>query len=101
MSEVKIIRLGKAAQEFNVSTDTIVNFLAKKNLPIENSNNSKLTPEMYELLKEQYQGDKQDKEKANQIEIGIASKIATAQEQAKAMEKKEKERIEKEKDKLK
>lgn len=98
MSEVKIIRLGKAAQEFNVSTDTIVNFLAKKNLPIENSNNSKLTSEMYELLKEQYQGDKQDKEKANQIEIGIASKIATAQEQAKAMEKKEKERIEKEKE---
>ena len=100
MSEIKI-RLGKAAREFNVSSATIVEFLAQKGLPIENSDNSKLTPEMYELLKEKYQLDKDSKEKASQIEIGYASKIASDKEKKEALEKKEKERLEKEKEKAK
>ncbi|MBO4580929.1 MAG: translation initiation factor IF-2 [Bacteroidales bacterium] len=95
------IRLGKAAREFNVSSATIVEFLAQKGLPIENSDNSKLTPEMYELLKEKYQLDKDSKEKASQIEIGYASKIASDKEKKEALEKKEKERLEKEKEKAK
>ncbi|MBO4739690.1 MAG: translation initiation factor IF-2 [Bacteroidales bacterium] len=72
-----IPRLGKAAREFNVATSTIVEFLQSKNFQVEDSINSKLTAEMYDLLVEKYQTDKAVREKANQIEIGTASKAAT------------------------
>ncbi len=78
MSEEKKIipRLGKAAREFNVATSTIVEFLQSKNFQVEDSTNSKLTAEMYDLLVEKYQTDKAVREKANQIEIGTASKAS-------------------------
>ena len=77
--ERKIIpRLGKAASEFNVATMTIVEFLSKKGFTVEDSINTKLTSDMYELLTVAFQTEKSIKEEAQRLEIGTALKAATA-----------------------
>lgn len=70
MSEVsKSTRLGKAAQEFNVGMNTIVEFLHKKGIKIDNNANTKLTPEAYALLVKEYQSEKTVKEVSKKIEL--------------------------------
>ena len=51
----KSTRLGKAAQEFNVGVPTIVEFLHKKGIKIDNNPNTKLPSEVYALLVKEYQ----------------------------------------------
>jgi len=70
MSEVgKSTRLGKAAQEFNVGVPTIVEFLHKKGIKIDNNPNTKLAPEVYSLLMKEYQSEKTVKEFSQKIEL--------------------------------
>ncbi|KAF0201465.1 MAG: translation initiation factor [Bacteroidetes bacterium] len=70
MSEVgKSTRLGKAAQEFNVGVPTIVEFLHKKGIKIDNNPNTKLAPEVYSLLMKEYQSEKTVKEVSQKIEL--------------------------------
>ena len=61
------IRLSKAAKEFNVGKDTIVEFLAKKGFKVDPSPNTKLTAEMYALLVKEYQGEKDVKNEAMKL----------------------------------
>ena len=61
------VRLSKAAKEFNVGKDTIVEFLAKKGFPVDPSPNTKLTADMYALLVKEYQGEKDVKEEAKRL----------------------------------
>jgi translation initiation factor IF-2 len=61
------IRLSKAAKEFNVGKDTIVEFLAKKGFTVDPSPNTKLTADMYALLVKEYQGEKDVKEEAKRL----------------------------------
>ena len=61
------IRLSKAAKEFNVGKDTIVEFLAKKGFKVDPSPNTKLTAEMYALLVKEYQGEKEVKNEAMKL----------------------------------
>ena len=70
----KIPRLGKAASEFNVAIGTITALLKKKNFDIAESPNSKLTPEMYDILIKEFQGEKLVKEESKKIEIGAFKK---------------------------
>lgn len=65
--EIKTPRLGKAAREFNVASKTIVDKLKNKGFEIEDSPNSKLTPEMYEILVKEFYGDKLDKENVEKL----------------------------------
>ncbi len=78
MSEEKKIipRLGKAAREFNVATTTIVEFLSKKGFTVEDSINTKLTADMYELLTIEYQSEKSIKEEAQRLDMGASIKSA-------------------------
>jgi len=70
MSEVsKSTRLGKAAQEFNVGVPTVVEFLHKKGIKIDNNPNTKLTPEVYALLVKEYQSEKNVKDLSKKIEL--------------------------------
>ncbi len=70
MSEGNItIRLSKAATEFNVGVQTIVEFLHKRGHKIDSSPNTKLTQEMYNLLVKEYQPDKATKESSKKIEL--------------------------------
>ena len=69
MAETKSIRLGKAAQEFNVGISTVVEFLNKKGMKVDNNPNTKLTPEIYALLLKEYSTEKTVKETSKKIEL--------------------------------
>lgn len=69
MAETKSTRLGKAAQEFNVGVPTIVEFLNKKGIKIDNNPNTKLAPEVYSLLVKEYATEKSVKETSKKIEL--------------------------------
>jgi translation initiation factor IF-2 len=60
-------RLSKATKEFNVGKDTIVEFLAKKGLQVNPAPNTKLTAEMYMLLVNEFQGEKDVKNEAKKL----------------------------------
>ncbi len=64
-------RLVKVAQELNVATTTIVDFLAAKGFHIENKPTSKVTEEMEALLLKEYQKDMAEKMKADAMTIGV------------------------------
>lgn len=51
-------KLFKVASEYNVSTQSIVDALAEEGFDVANKPNSKITPEMYEVLEETYGVDK-------------------------------------------
>jgi len=55
------IRLSKIAREFNVGTGTIVDDLAKKGFKIDSSPNTKVPPELYDLLRKMYDTDRKVK----------------------------------------
>lgn len=64
MSETKApTRLGKAAATLGVSKDTILEFLKKKGIQIEDNPMSKIEGEIFEQLLAEFSGDKQAKEK--------------------------------------
>ncbi len=70
MSEDKKINLLKAAKEFNVSINTIVDHLAKNGFAIDNKPNTKLTDSEYSVLLRDFESDKSIKEEAKSITIG-------------------------------
>jgi translation initiation factor IF-2 len=55
---LKVIRLSKAAREFNIGLDTVVEFLSGKGFEIVKNPNTKLQPEMYAMLKDEFQDEK-------------------------------------------
>lgn len=62
MSEgLKPKRLFRVAQEFNVTTQSIVDTLAEQGYPIEGKPNTKITPEMYAILDKEFGEDKMSK----------------------------------------
>jgi translation initiation factor IF-2 len=73
MSEKEIISLPramKAAIEFNVSKDTLVDFLGSKGFSQdEMQRDFKLTEQMYRVLQTEFQQDKVAKQKAEQIDL--------------------------------
>jgi translation initiation factor IF-2 len=60
----KTQRLGKAAGELNVGISTIVDFLASKGVSIDSNPNTKLEPEQYDLLRQQFAADQSLKEQS-------------------------------------
>ena len=79
----KIPRLGKAAGEFNVSISTITTLLKKKNLEIVENPNTKLTEEMYDILLQEFAGEKLVKAEADKIDIGTFNSKAKAESKPK------------------
>jgi translation initiation factor IF-2 len=64
-------RLVKIAQELNVGTSTIVEFLNSKGFQVENKPTTKLTEEMEALLIKEFQKSIDIKEQADQLTIGV------------------------------
>ena len=64
MSEVKAIRLPKAATTYNVGMDHIVEELKKNGFVVENNPNTKITPEMIAALEKAFNKDKAIKAEA-------------------------------------
>jgi translation initiation factor IF-2 len=60
----KPVRLSKVAREFNLGMTTVVEFLASKGIEVEAKPNTKLDTETYALVRSNFQGDKETKQKA-------------------------------------
>jgi translation initiation factor IF-2 len=73
MATSKGIRLMKAAKEFNIGKDTLVQFLLDKKFEVENRPNTVLTAEMYEELMLEYAQDKAAKKKSEKISLQVKS----------------------------
>lgn len=69
MVEKKATRLSKAAREFNVGISTIVDFLGKKGHKIDSNPNTKVGPEMYDLLLEEYSSDLNVKKESEKLTL--------------------------------
>jgi len=65
----KAIRLSKAAREFNVGIQTIVEFLHKKGFDISHDPNCKIPPEAYTLIVKEYSGDLSVKKDAEKLAL--------------------------------
>lgn len=65
----KAIRLSKLAREFNVGISTIVEFLHKKGVIIDTNPNNKVTPEIYEMLMQEYSMDQDAKKESEKLHI--------------------------------
>jgi len=65
----KAIRLSKAAREFNVGIQTIVEFLHKKGFDISHDPNCKIPPEAYALIVKEYSGDLSVKKDAEKLAL--------------------------------
>ncbi|MFN4233783.1 MAG: translation initiation factor IF-2 [Bacteroidia bacterium] len=63
-------RLNKVAKELNVSVSTIVEFLASKGHNIDPNPNSKVEENIYNLLLDEFQAEKSEKEKSLKVSIG-------------------------------
>lgn len=65
----KEIRLSKAAREFNVGINTIVEFLHKKDIVIETNPNTKISPDAYEFLAIEYSSDSTAKKESEKLSM--------------------------------
>ena len=62
-------RLNKVAKDFNVGIQTLVEYLAKKGHQVEQSPNTKISEEQYELLATAFDSERRVKEEADKIEL--------------------------------
>lgn len=69
MSEKSSTRLSKAAAEFNVSIQTIVEVLGKKGHKIDGGPNTKIPPELFDILVKEFDSDIKVKREAQKIEL--------------------------------
>ena len=67
----KPVRLSKAAREFNLGIGTIVDFLETQGIQVESKPNTKLDPEVYALVRSNFQGDKDAKEAAQRSSVSL------------------------------
>lgn len=70
MSEEKVKRLSKVAREFNIGISTLIDFLASKGVKIDSNPNSKIEPNAYQLLLNEFQSEKNVKEESKLVSIG-------------------------------
>ena len=70
MAEVNTPRLMAAAKEFNIGTNTLIDFLISKSFNSDDLKpTTKLTEDMYRVLQSEFQQDKAAKQKAEQIDL--------------------------------
>ena len=63
------IRLNKVLKELNISLDRAIEFLSSKNIEIEPRPTSKIDQSTYDLMLDEFQTDKSDKDKLEEINI--------------------------------
>ncbi len=69
MTEIKATRLSKIARELNVGISTIVEYLHKKGHHIESDPNTKISPEQYSLLAQEFSSDLNEKKKSENFSL--------------------------------
>jgi len=69
MGTGKATRLSKVAREFNVGIATIVEFLHKKGFDIDSNPNTKVSPELYDMLVKEYSSDINAKKESEKLSL--------------------------------
>ncbi|MDH7445395.1 translation initiation factor IF-2 [Aquimarina sp. 2201CG14-23] len=67
MAEAKTMRLNKVLREFNISLDRAVDFLNSKGHEIDSRPTTKISPEIYQLLFDEFQTDKSKKVASKEV----------------------------------
>jgi translation initiation factor IF-2 len=83
MTDKKELRLSKLARDFNVGITTIVEFLKKKGHQIDSNPNTKVAPELYEILTKEFSSDitaKKESEKVNLRSLREKKETVTIEE---------------------
>ena len=84
------IRLNKVLKELNISLDRAVEFLSSKKIEIEPRPTSKIDQDVYDLLLDEFQTDKSDKDKLEEINTKkrkeLEEKLADEELQAESQE---------------
>ena len=62
------------AREFNLGIGTIVDFLDTKGISVDANPNTKLTPDVYAIVRGNFQGDKEDKEAAQRSSVSVSER---------------------------
>jgi len=95
-SKAKVVRLSKAAREFNIALDTVVDFLSDKGFDVIKNPNTKLDPEMYAILQDEFQTEKELKKasKERNLEFLGQGPISITGDSSKDAPKEEKEEVE-------
>ena len=75
MAQIK--RLSKIAREFNVGIQTLVEYLASNGVEIESNPNTKIEPDVYEILLAEFQSEKSAKEESEKVSIGTEKETIT------------------------
>jgi len=86
MSEEKMMRLSQVARKLNVGRNTIIEFLASKDIEIDSSPNTKITGDQYGILASEFADSAHDKEEASGLTIGtkLEEDVTIGREQEKA-----------------
>ncbi|MFO7997670.1 MAG: translation initiation factor IF-2 [Bacteroidales bacterium] len=82
----KILRLSKVAKEFNIGTNTIIEFLSKKGFSVENNPNSKIPADAYDLLFKEFQSEKTLKEATAKAGLNLLKRDTVSIDATKAAE---------------
>ncbi|WP_192822341.1 translation initiation factor IF-2 [Rufibacter sp. LB8] len=69
MSEERSMRLKQVATTLNISTSTVVEFLEKKGVDVENKPTSKITPEQFNMLSKEFASSMQAKAEAADLNL--------------------------------
>jgi len=73
--EKKATRLSKVAREFNIGISTIVEYLKKQGHDIESNPNTKISPELYDVLLSEFKSEKTVKEEAAKIGLDFTGHV--------------------------
>ncbi|MFP4467946.1 MAG: translation initiation factor IF-2 [Bacteroidales bacterium] len=87
----KTRRLSKVAREFNIGLTTIVDFLSKKGITVNNNPNAKISQEAYELLFQEFQSEKTLKEATRKAGLNIMKRESISIDKDEEAAKEEKE----------
>ena len=83
------IRLNKVLKELNISIDRAVEFLSSKKIDIEARPTSKIDQDVYDLLLDEFQTDKSDKDKLEEINTKKRRELEEKQAEEKQAEEKQ------------
>ena len=83
------IRLNKVLKELNISLDRAVEFLSSKKIDIEARPTSKIDQDVYDLLLDEFQTDKSDKDKLEEINTKKRRELEEKQAEEKQIEEKQ------------
>jgi translation initiation factor IF-2 len=83
------IRLNKVLKELNISLDRAIEFLSSKKIEIEPRPTSKIDQDVYDLLLDEFQTDKSDKDKLEEINTKKRIELEEKQAEEKQLEEKQ------------